>query len=150
MAWRHLTREEVRARLLRRRAKRQARRALRAGPPAAIGYGAGWAARCRAIRAAQADTCRRCTAVGPSFPVDHILPRRLWPTPDAANVPENLAVLCMSCHALKTSLIEPTLYGGDPSLLLYHLSILARTGPTPTPRMIGDALARARQHIMEG
>lgn len=147
MAWRSLSREEVLRRLRERRAKQKARTALRDGPEQTIGYGKGWEARCKTIRAQQGHQCRACGVLGESLAVDHTIPRRLWESEEAANAPENLACLCAECHGRKTGVIERTLYGGDPSLLLHHLTVLAQTGPIPSPGQVGDALARVRQHV---
>jgi 5-methylcytosine-specific restriction endonuclease McrA len=147
VAWRHLSWSEAVQRRQARRERQKARQAVQAGPRQATGFGRGWRARCQVVRLAQGNCCRRCGVQGAGFHVDHILPRRLWPSAETANVSENLSLLCPACHGHKTARIEPTLYGGDPSLLLAHLTLLARSGPVPSPRDLGDALARVRQHV---
>lgn len=130
-----------------RRTKLKARRKAQAGPRQTIPYGKGWSTLCKTIRAQQGNTCRRCGATGTGYAVDHTLPRRLWPSSEAANTPANLALLCPVCHGHKTAIIEPALYGGDPSFIHFHLKLLARSGPVPSSTHIGDALARAREHL---
>lgn len=104
----------------------------------------GWRALCRTIRARDGDTCRRCGVVvlsGPG-PVDHVIPRRLFPDGASASAPENLAHLCEPCHGVKTGRIEPALYRGDVQAFEAHLLILARSGPIPPGPTIQAAYGR--------
>lgn len=76
---------------------------------------AAWKRRCAEVRARDQDRCRRCgfPILGAQGHIDHIVPRRLCPSPDLADQPDNLALLCDTDHSTKTQAIEPALYRGD-------------------------------------
>lgn len=83
-------------------------------------FGPGWARKAEAIRARDGYRCRRCgrpqvSAVpeSPRFPVDHIVPRRLFETIEEANQDANLATLCPECHGWKTARAERLALRGD-------------------------------------
>jgi len=123
-----------------RRPRRRAERPGEAHP-----HGAGWLVRCRAIRRRDGKVCRYCggVAAGARGAIDHLLPRRLFPR-GQGDFPENLALLCLDHHAIKTSMIEPALYEAD--YLTFHRFLLTvrETGPIPRADQIGAALGRLR------
>ena len=89
----------------------------REGGPA-TDFGRGWFAKAALIRGRDRFTCRRCgrkwTLVdGPLWPVDHIIPRRLYATLEEANRNANLVLLCPGCHGWKTARAERLALRGD-------------------------------------
>ena len=113
-------------------------RAILAGPPMvrdggpAEHFGKGWPVKAAAIRARDGDRCQRCDRPwtlddGARFPVDHIVPRRLFQRPDGtyddawANQHWNLATLCPACHGWKTARAERLALRGDRHDLMGYL-----------------------------
>ncbi|MBI3937164.1 MAG: HNH endonuclease [Betaproteobacteria bacterium] len=96
------------------------------------------------------QTCRYCggAAAGAGGAIDHLLPRRLFPH-GQGDFPDNLALLCVEHHAVKTSIIEPALYRGDYLAFSMFLDRIRISGPVPCADAIGDALAKLRQ-LLEG
>lgn len=116
--------------------------AMRPGQPG--GYGPGWRLLCRRIQLRDRSTCRHCGWIAADGQVDHLLPRRLFATrrdPDRDRL-DNLCWLCPSCHARKTSVIEPALFAADYSTFRRFLDTVGITGPIPDPDFVGRALAR--------
>lgn len=76
-----------------------------------------WKQRAREIRERDAYTCRRCgveqAETERDFPVDHIIPWRVFEDKHAADDASNLATLCHSCHTWKTSTAERQWLAGD-------------------------------------
>jgi hypothetical protein len=61
--------------------------------------GKGWLEARAAAVERDDGTCQACGAVvGPSIPVHHIRPYRLFASPEEANALGNLVCLCQSCH----------------------------------------------------
>lgn len=62
-------------------------------------------------------SCRRCRRVRHAderqFPVDHVIPWRVFENKDEADDLSNLATLCPRCHSWKTSTIETKYLQGD-------------------------------------
>lgn len=78
--------------------------------------GTGWRKIAVAIRARDGHRCVRCNGVDEDreLAVDHIVPWVLVRSDEtAANSDANLAALCVGCHGVKTSAIEPRLLRGD-------------------------------------
>jgi len=79
--------------------------------------GVGWLRLADQIRERDGRRCRRCGKTeaenGRRLPVDHLIPRRLWPSIEEANNPDNLATLCDECHGWKTATIERKYLLGD-------------------------------------
>lgn len=76
-----------------------------------------WKALARSIRERDKHTCRRCRRVHQSneraYPVDHVVPWRVFEDKAQANDPSNLATLCHSCHTWKTTTVEAAYFRGD-------------------------------------
>lgn len=103
--------------------------------------GTGWRQIAAAIRQRDELRCIRCNGQdeGRELAVDHIVPWVLVKSDEAAaNSPANLASLCLSCHGVKTSSIEPRLLRGD------WLALQEFYG-----RLIADAAFAAVQHAIE-
>ena len=104
----------------------------------------GWLGLAARIRVRDGQTCRWCGAVSVfSGAVDHVIPRRLLVGRETAT-PANLALLCskQGCHAHKTQVIEPALYCGDILAFDHFLSVLAISGPIPSPSLRARAYKR--------
>lgn len=96
--------------------------------------------------------CRRCghNVLGDVHPghVDHLVPRRLCSSATVADDPHNLALLCHTCHAYKTQVLEPELYRGHVDVFA---EFLRRIGPPqPSSEMISRAYWRIAQEIRRG
>jgi|GEM_PF-5313481 len=84
-------------------------------PKRRAGRGA-WMRRSREARARDGHACRRCGVKhegGRQFPVDHIMPWRLFADKAVADDLSNLATLCHSCHSWKTSVVEKEMLMGN-------------------------------------
>lgn len=78
--------------------------------------GRGWSKAAEAVRERDGHKCVRCGGAdeGRKLAVDHVFPWRWLKHAEAiANDERNLASLCLACHGLKTTLIEPRLDRGD-------------------------------------
>jgi hypothetical protein len=68
-------------------------------------------------RTRDGHACRRCGRARRQderqFPVDHVIPWRVFESKDEADALSNLATLCPQCHAWKTSTIESQYLRGD-------------------------------------
>ena len=94
--------------------------------------------------------CRRCGMDfrydGGKFAgvIDHAIPRRLLPAP-MRDQPENLALLCPTCHGSGKTLVEDRLFTRGECLALEEwIRRLAATGPVPTREMLELAYQRLR------
>lgn len=72
------------------------------------GYrGRGWPKLAQQIRDRDGHICRHCGKTeaenGRALDVDHVIPWRLFSDAEAANDPDNLLSLCVSCHGYKTT-----------------------------------------------
>jgi hypothetical protein len=108
-------------------------------PATAHEMGRGWRRLARFVLARD-EVCRRCgrgpKGSGAPLHVDHLIPRRLCLSTEAANMLDNLAALCNQCHAFKTQTVEPELYKGNVQTFELFLSRLAEQGPIPPRAMI--------------
>lgn len=152
--------ETVRAAQIRALAKRKAKRAAKAArvgrPEKGPSLGRGWSRRAAAVRRRDL-VCRRCGTGAAQrdliarFPVDHIIPRRLYGTGETAvgdpDAMENLAMLCPACHQHKTFLVEVRLYRGDLQPFMLFLAHMEATGPIPDVTIRATAYVRARHHV---
>lgn len=79
--------------------------------------GSRWNKIAEEVRLRDNRACRRCRKTeeenGQKLSVDHIMPWRLFEAADVANQLDNLAALCRSCHAWKTSVAEKKMLLGD-------------------------------------
>lgn len=76
-----------------------------------------WRRLSKTIRIRDNHQCRRCgtrqTATDRAFPIDHVIPWRVWRDKAQADEPRNLVTLCHRCHAIKTGDIERRWLKGD-------------------------------------
>lgn len=79
--------------------------------------GDNWGRLSRETRKRDGHRCRRCGRPKHdgerAFPVDHVIPWRMFTDKDAANADTNLATLCHQCHMRKTAVEERALLRGD-------------------------------------
>lgn len=82
-----------------------------------VSRGPGWVKLREVIRERDGRCCVRCGDPEPAnkrLAVDHIIPWLLCRSdPAIANDPRNLASLCLKCHGVKTTVVEPALFKGD-------------------------------------
>lgn len=112
--------------------------------------GTRWRDVARRIRERDSGACRHCGAsVGlGAGPIDHLIPRRLFRNGEDPNFPENLALLCTRCHAVKTHTIEPGLYEGKyQDRYRRFLEIVGRSGPIPGFYQLAIALGRVAEAL---
>ena len=76
--------------------------------------------------------------------IDHAIPRRLLPAP-MRDQPENLALLCPTCHGSAKALVEDRLFERADCLALEEwIRGVATTGPVPTRDMLELAYKQLR------
>jgi HNH endonuclease len=112
-----------------------------------------WSAR-RAAVLARDSGCRRCGTPRweeEAWPIDHLIPRRLFPlTGDDAHAVTNLALLCASCHAFKTHVVEPAFYQGDVQTFRRFLEVVGQSGPIPSEADLARAYTVLTDLIRQG
>lgn len=112
-----------------------------------------WKARCRKVRLRDKSSCRRCGGtpwtwvpeaenLGHPGATDHIIPRRIA-SRRACHAMNNLALLCLECHAYKTQVVEPALFRGDVQTFERFLAVIG--DPIPSPSTISRAYRRIRE-----
>jgi 5-methylcytosine-specific restriction endonuclease McrA len=132
------------ARLLRRRPRvfcsRRCAAAFLSGPRhpmardgTAHSPGSAWAQLAEDVRRRDGYRCRWCGRTqaenGRRLAVDHIVPRRAFPSAADADAPGNLVSLCDSCHARKTATAERLWLRGDALDLARYARWVGRPGP---------------------
>ena len=123
--------------------KRKGRMIPRPGATETPRAGSKWRTLCALILQRDHGRCRRCNQ--PGAHIDHLLPRRLLPSAQVADVPENLACLCQRCHAFKTTVVEPQLYEGHMQPLSEFFQAIGE--PWPSNAMRTHALERVKLNL---
>ena len=125
------------------------------GPVGRRGYrGAKWKEISGLVRLRDDNKCRNCgdvwSGTGNAWPVDHVRPWRTFSDLALANHPDNLVLLCHSCHSRKTHSIERMALGGDWSILKKWAEAVAVSVPDPEgeiARLAAHKVARAEIRI---